>query len=202
LRVFHIWESKQLEGWQGEMMSEDLRYPVGRFKREGAATYAQREHWIQEIEQAPARLRAAVDGLSDARLDTPYREGGWTIRQVVHHLPDSHMNAYVRFRLALTEDNPTIKPYDQSRWAELEDAKRAPIAPSLALLEGLHARWAVLLRSIGADDFARTLEHPEHGTLTLDHLLAMYAWHGRHHLAHITSLRERLGWGEAKAAGA
>jgi hypothetical protein len=184
-----------------ETQKADPRYPIGKFKWDGAATYVQREHWMTEIEETPARLRAVAQDLSDARLDTPYRENGWTIRQIVHHLPDSHMNAYVRFRLALTEQNPTIKPYDQSLWAELKDAKSAPVAPSLAMLEGLHARWAVLLRSMDADDFARTLHHPEHGNLALDHMLAMYAWHGRHHIAHIASLRERMGWHQESVSG-
>ncbi|HLI30711.1 MAG TPA: putative metal-dependent hydrolase, partial [Terriglobia bacterium] len=146
------------------------------------------------IEEVPARLRAAVKGLSDAQLDTPYREGGWTVRQVVHHLADSHMNSYVRFRLALTESEPTIKTYDQTRWAELRDARTAPVEPSLALLESLHKRWVLLLKSLEAADFSRTFRHPDRGTMTLDQNLALYAWHGRHHVAHITSLRERMGW--------
>jgi len=133
--------------------------------------------------------------LSTEQLDTPYRPGGWTVRQVVHHLPDSHLNSYIRFRLALTEKEPTIKPYDQERWAELDDAKTAPIEPSLALLEALHQRWIMLLRSLIPADFARTFNHPEMGIVTLDATLRLYEWHGRHHTAHITSLRERMGWG-------
>jgi uncharacterized damage-inducible protein DinB len=172
----------------------DPRYPIGKFNWEGPASFTEREHWIGEIHEAPARLRAALNGLSDARLDTPYREGGRTVRQVVHHLADSHLNAYVRFRLALTEGEPTVKPYDQSLWANLEDARRAPIDPSLSLLEGLHYRWVILLKSMSAEDFGRTFNHPENGRLTLDQNLAMYAWHGRHHIGHITSLSERLGW--------
>jgi hypothetical protein len=149
---------------------------------------------MDEIEQAPARLRAVVAGLSDAQLDTPYRPVGWTVRQVVHHVPDSHLNSYVRFRLALTEKEPTIKPYDESRWAELTDARTAPIEISLALLESLHARWTLLLHSLKPEDFSREFRHPELGTVSLDKNLALYAWHGRHHVAHIASLRERMGW--------
>ncbi|HLI35068.1 MAG TPA: bacillithiol transferase BstA [Terriglobia bacterium] len=177
-----------------EAAAKDLRYPIGRRQFEGPATFAQREHWITEIEEAPARLGAAVSGLSEAQLDTPYREGGWTVRQVVHHLADSHMNAYIRTRLALTENDPAIKTYNQERWAELADARTAPIDLSLNLFQGLHARWVLLLRSLGADDFARAVMHPERGRMTLDQSLALYAWHGRHHVAHITSLRERMGW--------
>lgn|SRR5487761_74064 len=177
-----------------EAAAASLQYPVGKFKPEGPLTFAQRENLISEIEQAPARLRDAVEGLSDARLDTPYREGGWTVRQVVHHLADGHLNSYVRFRLALTESEPTIKPYDQALWAELSDARTAPIEPSLALFESLHERWAILLKSLQAADFARAFRHPERGLMTLDQNLALYAWHGRHHVAHITSLAERMGW--------
>lgn len=174
--------------------NEDLRYPIGKLKFNSPATFAQREHWIREIEEAPQRLRDSVKGLSDAQLDTPYREGGWTVRQVVHHLADSHMNAYVRVRLALTENEPAVKAYDQTLWAELTDARRAPVDQSLALLEGLHARLTSLLRSLEAKDFERTIMHPERGPVTLDNNLAIYAWHGRHHVAHITSLSERMGW--------
>jgi uncharacterized damage-inducible protein DinB len=177
-----------------EATTDDARYPTGKFRWEGPATVAQREHRISEIQAAPARLREAVKGLSDERLDTPYREGGWTVRQVVHHLADSHLNAYIRFRLALTEDQPTVKPYDQALWSNLEDARTAPIEPSLTLLESLHTRFIILLRSMKAEDFAKTFYHPEHGPMTLDHNLAMYAWHGRHHVAHITSLAARMGW--------
>ncbi|MGH9396611.1 MAG: YfiT family bacillithiol transferase [Terriglobia bacterium] len=177
-----------------EAATADARYPVGKFKWEGKLSYAQREHLIGEIAGAPARLREAVAGLSDAQLDTPYREGGWTVRQVVHHLADSHLNAYVRFRLALTENGPQIKPYDQTKWAELADARTAPVELSLTLLDSMHARWVLLLKSLEAADFGRTLLHPERGAMTLDQNLAMYAWHGWHHLGHITSLRERMGW--------
>jgi hypothetical protein len=139
-------------------------------------------------------LRGAAAGLDNQRLDTPYRPGGWTVRQVVHHLPDSHLNSYVRFRLALTEDEPIIKPYDESRWAELTDARTAPVEISLAFIESLHRRWMLLLRSLAPADLARQFRHPELGVVSLDRNLALYAWHGRHHVAHITSLRERMGW--------
>lgn len=172
----------------------DLRYPVGKFQWSGDPTPEQRARWIEEIGATPAAIRQAVAGLSQAQLDTPYREGGWTVRQVVHHLPDSHLNAYVRFRLALTEDAPLIKPYDEGRWAELPDARTAPVHISLDLLEALHQRWVMLLRAMAPAEFHRTLRHPEMGELTLDRMTALYAWHGRHHTAHITGLRERMDW--------
>jgi hypothetical protein len=172
----------------------DLQYPIGKFQWEGAITDEQREQLIAQIEQAPAQLRQAVAGLTEEQVDTPYRPGGWTVRQVVHHLSDSHMNAYVRFRLALTEDEPTIKPYAQERWASLEDARTAPMELSLSLLESLHQRWVLLLRSLRAADFTRTFRHPEIGLVTLDKHLGMAAWHGRHHIAHVTSLRGRMEW--------
>jgi hypothetical protein len=172
----------------------DLQYPVGKFKWDGANTDEQRQQLIGQIELSPAQLREALAGLTEEQIDTPYRPGGWTVRQVVHHLSDSHMNAYVRFRLALTEDEPTIKPYDQERWATLEDARTAPAELSLSLLESLHRRFVLLLRSMRAGDFARTIRHPELGVVALDKYLGMYAWHGRHHIAHITSLRDRMGW--------
>ena len=172
----------------------DLRYPVGKLRMDGNITEAERRDLIESIAQAPARLRAAVEGLSPEQLDTPYRPGGWTVRQVVHHVPDSHLNAYIRFRLALTEDQPTIKTYEQERWADLEDARTAPLDVSLALLESLHGRWVVLLRALPAAALARTFRHPELGVVTLDQQLQMYAWHGRHHVAHITSLKQRMGW--------
>jgi len=175
-------------------MNEDLRYPIGQFQMPAAVSDEDRRRWIDEIAAAPSGLRAAVAGLADEQLDTPYRPGGWTVRQVAHHLPDSHMNAYCRFRLALTEQEPTIKPYDESRWAQLADAQGAPVDLSLALLESLHRRWVLLLRSLGPADCARTYVHPEYGRRTLELTLALYAWHGRHHIAHITSLRDRMGW--------
>jgi uncharacterized damage-inducible protein DinB len=175
-------------------METDLRYPIGKFHRPGSLTDEQRRECIAAIEEAPARVRSALKGLSDQQLDTPYRPGGWTVRQVAHHLPDSHMNAYVRFKLGLTENEPTIKPYDEAEWAKLADA-RTPIEPSLALLENLHKRWVLLLRSLKPVDWARTIRHPEWDKpMSLDDQLALYAWHGRHHVGHITSLREREGW--------
>jgi hypothetical protein len=172
----------------------DLQYPVGRFAWPDAVSPADRRRYIDEIEQTPKNMRAAVTGLSDQQLDTPYRPDGWTVRQVVHHVPDSHLNSYLRFRLALTEDEPTIKPYDQGRWAELADARTAPVELSLVLLDSLHKRWVLLLRSLSAADCSRKFRHPELGEVTLERNLALYAWHGRHHVAHITSLRERMAW--------
>ena len=172
----------------------DLRYPIGRAELPPTLSPAQRADSIDAIAAAPARLRAAVRDLTDAQLDTPYRPGGWTVRQVVHHVPDSHANAYIRFKLALTEESPLIKPYDEAAWARLADSSTTPIATSLVMLEMLHDRWVRLLRAMSPADFSRTLQHPERGTLTLDQNLAMYAWHGRHHVAHILSLAERNGW--------
>ena len=172
----------------------DLQYPIGRFEWRGQNSADDRRRLIDAIDQTPANLRAAVEDLSEQQLDTPYRPDGWTIRQVTHHVPDSHMNAYVRFRLALTENEPTIKPYDESRWAELTDARTAPVEASLALLEALHLRWAMLLRSLSVADFARQFRHPEMGVVSLDKNLALYAWHGRHHVAHVMFLRERMSW--------
>jgi len=149
---------------------------------------------IDDIAAVPLRMHDAVAGLTPAQIDTPYREGGWTVRQVVHHVPDSHLNAYVRFKLALTEDEPTIKPYDEARWAELGDSHATPIRTSLTMLESLHDRWVRLLHSMKEDDFRRRLVHPESGPMSVDNLLALYAWHGRHHIAHITSLRRRRSW--------
>ena len=172
----------------------DLSYPIGRFTYAGESTEEQRRAFIDRIEKTPARLRAAVDGLTPEQLDTPYRPGGWTVRQVVHHVPDSHMHSYCRFRLALTEEEPAIKPYDQAKWAELVDSRTAPVETSLRLLESLHSLWVMLLRGFSEGDFTRTFRHPEIGVVRLDTTLAQYAWHGRHHTAHITGLRERMGW--------
>jgi hypothetical protein len=172
---------------------DDLQYPVGKFEFPESVSPSDLAGFLDQIAGAPARMRAAVTGLTDAQLDTPYRPGGWTVRQVVHHVPDSHMNSYTRFRLALTEDSPTIKPYDEARWAELADA-RLPVEPSLTLLESLHARWVPLLRSLSAADWKRTFRHPELGLVSLENNAALYAWHGRHHVAHITSLRMRMNW--------
>jgi hypothetical protein len=171
-----------------------LRYPIGRFQFPASVTPVERKEFIAAVEAAPADLRRAVAGLDDAQLSTPYRPGGWTVRQLVHHVPDSHMNAYVRFRLALTENEPTIKPYAEDRWAQLADATASPVEDSLDLLDSLHRRWVALLRSMSDIDFARTFRHPELGLVRLDKNLALYAWHGRHHVAHVTALRERSDW--------
>jgi uncharacterized damage-inducible protein DinB len=172
----------------------DPRYPIGKFAYAGPLTPAQRDLALAEIQQAPAHLRAALLGLSDSQLDTPYREGGWTPRQVAHHLADSHMNAYIRFKLALTELQPTIKPYMENLWAELPEAKHAPIEVSLALLDSLHQRWILMLREFQDSDWNRTFLHPELGPMSLEKTLALYSWHGRHHVAHITTLRQQKGW--------
>jgi uncharacterized damage-inducible protein DinB len=172
----------------------DPRYPIGKFSFDGALTEDQKLKLLDDVEQTPARLRGALKGLSEQQLDTPYRDGGWTVRQVVHHVPDSHMNAYVRFKLALTEEEPTIRPYMEDRWAELPEAKTAPVDLSLALLESLHKRWNLTLRAIKPEQWKRVLRHPEMGTMSLEKALALYAWHGPHHVAHVTALRERMGW--------
>lgn len=172
----------------------DPRYPVGKFESRSKLDAEERISMIEQIAAAPAKMREAVRGLSESQLNTPYREGGWTVRQVVHHVPDSHLNGYTRLKLALTEREPTIKPYDQSAWADLADSRDTPIETSLMLLESVHDRWVRLLRSLDAAAFERTFRHPEHGAVTIDWLIAMYAWHGRHHVGHITSLREQKGW--------
>jgi uncharacterized damage-inducible protein DinB len=172
----------------------DPRYPVGKFTYSGPPNQEQRSELIAAIEQTPKNLRAAVNGLSARQLDTPYRDGGWTVRQVAHHVPDSHMNAYIRFKLGLTEDEPTIKPYEEDRWAKLSDTQATPIEVSLALLDSLHDRWVRLLRSLSPDEWKRTFRHPEMGTMQLEKSLALYAWHGKHHVAHVTELRKRMGW--------
>lgn len=172
----------------------DPRYPIGKFHYDSPPTEEQKRQFLQAIAQTPANLRTAVAGLTDAQLDTPYRDGGWSVRQVVHHVPDSHMNSYVRFKLALTEDEPTIKTYEEDRWAMLADTKATPIETSLCLLDCLHQRWMNLLHSLGPQDWKRTFRHPELGPMTLEKTLALYAWHGRHHVAHIMHLRERNGW--------
>jgi hypothetical protein len=172
----------------------DLRFPIGKFHYDGPPSEAQRTQLIANIEQTPAALRAAVKGLSPQQLDTPYREGGWTVRQLAHHVPDSHMNAYVRYKLALTEDDPTIKPYAEDRWAQLGDSQSTPVEVSLTLLDSLHGRWVHLLRSLKPEDWKRTFKHPERGSVSLEHNLAMYSWHGKHHVAHVTELRKRMGW--------
>jgi uncharacterized damage-inducible protein DinB len=171
----------------------DYRYPIGKFAWKGAFTDDERRWAIEVIAHTPDQMRDAVEGLDDAQLDTPYREGGWTVRQVVHHVPDSHLNAYTRFKLALTEDAPTIKPYNEAAWAELPDS-RGDISVSLDLLEALHKRWVPLLRTLSEVDYKRTFRHPEMGLMTLGALLRLYEWHGRHHVAHIMNLRSRMGW--------
>ena len=176
-------------------MHPDMRYPIGKFKRpDKRLTDVQRSTFIGQIAEMPSRLSDAVAGLSSAQLDTPYRPGGWTVRQLVHHIADSHMNAFARFKLTITEDLPTVKTYDEALWAELADTKAPPIEPSLAIVENLHKRWVMLLRSLRPTDWARRFRHPGWGLADIDFLLAQYAWHSRHHVAHITALRERSGW--------
>lgn len=171
----------------------DPRFPIGEFEMPAQVTPARRQAAIEELAATPAKMRAAVKGLNDSQLDTPYREGGWTVRQVVHHVPDSHMNALIRLKLALTEDKPTVKPYNETAWAKLADAKM-PIEVSQTLLDSVHARWDRIWRSLKPEDFARKLVHPDHGERTVDWLLFDYEWHGKHHTAHITELRKRKGW--------
>jgi hypothetical protein len=174
---------------------ETLRYPIGKFSSpKSSITRAERRPWIDDIAATPANMRAAVAGLNAGQLDTPYRPDGWTVRQLVHHVPDSHINAYVRYKLAVTEDTPTIKPYDEAAWAKLGDTASTPVEVSLTLLQALHQRWVYLLESLSDAEFARQYNHPEMGVVRLDWVLAMYAWHSRHHVAHITGLRERMGW--------
>jgi hypothetical protein len=172
----------------------DLRYPIGQFSWSGSNTPEQRARLIDDIAATPERMRGAVAGLTEAQLETPYRDSGWTVRQVVHHVPDSHLNSYIRFKFALTQHEPTIMAYDEARWAELVDAKSHAIESSLKLLEGLHERWVVLLRSLSEEDVLRKFRHPELGVVSVDRYIALYAWHGKHHVAHITGLRERMGW--------
>lgn len=173
---------------------EAFRYPVGRMRPVDSPTPEQRLGWIEDLEQLPGLLRAAVDGLGQEQLDTPYREGGWTVRQVVHHVADSHTNGYIRFSLAAAERGRTLVLYDQDAWAALAFPRTGPVEPSLTLLEGLHARWSATARGLGETELRRTVIHPEDGPVTVDHLLNLYAWHSRHHVAHINGLREREGW--------
>ena len=175
-------------------MTNDPRYPIGKFNRVTSLTAAERATCIEQVAAAPAQFRRAVAGLTPTQLDTPYREGGWTVRQLAHHVPDSHMNAYLRFKFGLTEDSPAIKTYEEKDWAKTPEVAATPVDVSLALLDALHARWVTLLRSMTPQQFERTLKHPEMGPTTLDTMLALYAWHGRHHTAHVTSLRERKAW--------
>ena len=173
---------------------DDLRYPIGRFSPMASTMPGVRAANINTIRLLPERLRAAVAGLSDAQLDTPYREEGWSLRQVVHHVADSHANAYIRFKLALTEDWPTIKPYDEAAWANLPDSRWLPIDGSLQLIEALHGRWAALLDALTEDDYRKGFVHPERGKVNLALAVAMYDWHSRHHTAHITRTRQANGW--------
>jgi DinB family protein len=173
----------------------DLRYPIGKADLSLPGTPERRRSWTDDIAGAPNALRAAVRGLTDAQLATPYRPGGWTVRQVVHHVPDSHANAYIRFKQALTADDPLIMAYDEAKWAELSDVRDVPIEVSLTLLTAIHDRWVALLRAMPAEAFARGYRHPEHGRrYSLDEALNLYSWHSRHHVAHVTALRAREGW--------
>jgi hypothetical protein len=172
----------------------DPRYPIGKFKFDGPPDAEQRKNLIADIAHTPAALRAALHGLTPAQIETPYREGGWTVRQVVHHVPESHMNAYIRFKLALTEDSPTIKPYMEDRWANLPDVGSTPVEVSLVLMDSLTDRWVYLLRSMQPPDWKRPFNHPDLGVVPLEKNLALYSWHGRHHIAQITELRKRMGW--------
>jgi hypothetical protein len=172
----------------------DLRYPIGRFTPPAASQPGIRAAHIETLRRLSERLREVTAGLSDAQLDTPYREGGWTARQVVHHLADSHANAYIRYKLALTEDWPTVKTYDEAAWAKLADSRKLPIDGSMAMIAALHGRWVALLESLSEEDFQKGYNHPEHGRQSLSTALAMYAWHARHHTAHISGLRARQGW--------
>lgn len=176
-------------------MSEALRYPIGRWVRQERIGAAERAALIEQIARLPGEFSAAIAGLTDAQLETPFRPGGWTVRQLAHHVPDSHLNAYVRCKLAATEDNPTVKPYDENAWSDLPDVLATPVATSLALLAALHSRWVIFLRALDDSAFSRPTQHPSMGTMTIDDYLQMYAWHGRHHTAHITGLAEREGWG-------
>jgi hypothetical protein len=173
---------------------DDLRYPIGPFNPPASSLAGIRAAHIETLRQLPDRLRVAVAGLNDAQLDTPYREGGWTVRQVVHHLGDSHANAYIRFKLALTEDWPTIKPYDEAAWERLPDSRALPAESSLVFVEALHGNWVALLEKLTDEDFRKGYVHPERGRQSLTDALALYDWHSRHHTAHITSLRARMAW--------
>jgi hypothetical protein len=171
------------------MTAKTPQYPIGKFRAPESVSPEDRALYVEAIASAPARLRAAASGITATQLDTPYREGGWTIRQVIHHIPESHMNAYIRFKLALTEADPVIKPYDEAAWARLGDVAVAPIETSIVLLESLHQRWVVLMRLLSGDDWRKRFVHPEYGQArTLEQTLALYAWHGDHHIAHVKSV--------------
>lgn len=173
--------------------SEDLRYPVGEFDKNIELTAESRAEFIQTIRDLPNKIAESIEGLNEQQLDTPYRDEGWTVRQTIHHVADSHINSLCRFKLALTEENPTIRPYFEDRWAELADSK-LPVDVSLQIIEGVHRRWTILLETMTDADFQKTLIHPESGDWTIEQFLALYAWHSLHHTAHITKLRERNGW--------
>jgi uncharacterized damage-inducible protein DinB len=172
----------------------DLRYPVGKWEKKGPLTHDEREKFIESVAAAPGWYRSAVAGLSEEQLNTPYRPGGWTVRQTVHHVADSHMNAFIRMRLGVTEVEPTVKPYDEKMWAELIDTRTAPVEISLDIIDGVHKRWVMMMRGMREIDFMRSIQHPENGKMSLDDVLSMYEWHGRHHSGHITALRKRAGW--------
>ena len=174
--------------------ADSLRFPIGRFQRREHFTDAERRALIERLAAQPATFRSVVEGLSESQLDTPYRDGGWTVRQLVHHVADSHINAYLRVKLALTENEPTVKPYDQDAWVQLADITTVPPAVSLALFEGVHARLVAVLHAMSSSDFRRRLMHPENGPMTIDDVVNMYTWHGDHHIAHVTGLRDRMGW--------
>ena len=175
-------------------MESDLRYPIGKFTYAGPPAPAERGRMIHEIAETPELLKNAVSGIPESCLDTPYRAGGWSVRQIVHHVADSHLNSYVRTKLALTEEVPVIKPYDQDLWAALPDSRQVSVEVSLLLLDALHRRWVTLLRSMAEEQFKRTLRHPEMGVLALERIVALYAWHGKHHTAQIIGTRQRNGW--------
>ena len=175
-------------------MSEDLRFPVGKFKKLENIDGALRSQFIQTIEELPKKLREAVNDLNEEQLETQYRPEGWTVKQVVHHVADSHANSLIRFKLGLTEEVPAIKPYFEDRWAELADSKHAPVELSLNQIDSIHGRWVLVLKSMAAGDFDRNLFHPEHGEVSLNYMLSLYEWHCRHHLAHITELKKRENW--------
>ena len=181
-------------GASAQSQDVDSRYPIGRFQRPDTISQQDRTNAIAAIAGMPGLLKAAVDGLDREQLDTPYRDGGWTVRQTVHHYPDSHMNGFVRLRLALTEDTPTIKLYDEKAWAMLRDCTSAPVGWSLDLIENLHARWVLLLDSLSEEQWARSMNHPENGLISIEMHTQLYAWHSKHHVAHITRLREQKGW--------
>jgi hypothetical protein len=176
------------------MMSEDLRYPVGKFKKIEKIDDNLRAQYLKTIAELPKKLRNAIDGLSDEQLETEYRPQGWTVKQVIHHIADSHANSLIRFKLALTEETPMIKPYMEDKWAELVDSKHAPVELSLNQIDSIHGRWSLVLNAMTAEDFDRKLFHPEHGETDLNYMLSLYDWHCKHHLAHITELKKRNNW--------